>query len=238
MAATFIRPLAKMSSVLRSFISSLSFASIAASPRRESSPRPAITADLTGSTMDSVLVFRFRLFILAAAASNEPKSKACERVPARRTGQTLQSPASALELMFFQRSKQYVDGRPRRSDLVRRQIGALARGDHARAHPFAALRTRGIRGIARLQDRQRHRHLPPEGAYRTAVQFGAHLHDEDPLRQGNTDGGAKGSGARQQAGFLLRAADRLLRFGKDGRVPQGRESARRHSGLAVGRLPG
>jgi hypothetical protein len=52
MAAMFIRPLANMSSVLRSFISSLSFASIAASLRRESSPRPAITAVLTGTSME------------------------------------------------------------------------------------------------------------------------------------------------------------------------------------------
>src|SRR5713226_7883965 len=193
----FIRPLAKMSSVLRSFISSLSFASIAASPIREISPRPAITAVLTGSAMELVAFYRIRLFFLAAAASKEAKSKACERVPARRTRQSLQSPASALESMLFRGSERHVDGRPRRSDLVRRQIGAVARGDHARAHPFAALRTRGIRGIARLPDRQRHRHLPPEGAYRTAVQFGAHLHDENPLRQGNADGGTKGSGARQ-----------------------------------------
>ena len=39
-----------------------------------------------------------------------------------------------------------------------------------------------------------------------------------PYDQGDADGGAEGSGARQQARVLLPAADRVLRLGEDGRV--------------------
>ena len=87
-----------------------------------------------------------------------------------------------------------VDGRPRRLDLVRREARGVALGDHARAHALAALRPRGVRGRTRVQDRDRHRHLPAEGAHRSPVQLRAHLHDEDPVQPRRADGGAAAGG--------------------------------------------
>ena len=79
-------------------------------------------------------------------------------------------------------------------DLVRREARGVALGDHARAHALAALRPRGVRGRTRVQDRDRHRHLPAEGAHRSPVQLRAHLHDEDPVQPRRADGGAAAGG--------------------------------------------
>src|SRR5690349_18127234 len=70
-----------------------------------------------------------------------------------------------------------LDGRPGRLDLVRRQAGAVALGDHARAHALAALRPRCLRGRARLQDGERHADLPAARAHAAAAQLRAYLHD-------------------------------------------------------------
>src|ERR1700686_3008002 len=110
-----------------------------------------------------------------------------------------------------------VDGRPRRLYLVRRQARALARCNDARADAFAALRSRGVRGCARVQDRGRNGDLSPGGTYAAYVQFGPNLPDADSVREGAVDGRATRSRARQQTRVMLSAADRVLRVGKDGR---------------------
>src|SRR5258706_5000816 len=132
----------------------------------------------------------------------------------------------------------HVDGRSRRSHLVRRQARALAFRDHPRPHSLAALRAFGIRGRARLQDRRRPGDLPPRRAYRALVQFRAHLHDEDPVQPGNPDRCPEGGRASQPARILLHPADRLLRLGKNGRCAPRRHGARSERPLAGWRLPG
>ena len=130
----------------------------------------------------------------------------------------------------------HVDGRSRRIHLVRRQARALAFSDHSRAHPFASLRPRGIRGRARLQDRRRDGDLQASRPHRAPVQLGAYLHDENPLRPGDAHRSPEGSGARQPARVLLHPADRFLRLGEDGGVPDRRDRARRRRRVALGRL--
>ena len=56
-----------------------------------------------------------------------------------------------LKLSFSRQGhSEHVDGRPRRVHLVRRQVGAVARRDHACADPHAALRNGRLRGRALL----------------------------------------------------------------------------------------
>ena len=71
--------------------------------------------------------------------------------------------------------RRHVDGRPRRLDLVRRQDGAVARRDHPRPHPHAALRHGRVRGRARVQDGRRTGDLPAARPHRPPVPLGAHL---------------------------------------------------------------
>src|SRR6516225_11602549 len=101
---------------------------------------------------------------------------------------------------------------PRWGHLVRRQAGALGRGDAARALPRLALRELGVRGRARLwrRDLQMHR------AFAAAEAIGRAARLRHPLLGRRNRRRQAVAAGKERPDRRLCAADLLARLGNDG----------------------